>query len=131
MRRLLFLAVIGLAGCGGNGDTRDFAYLQGRTSALDASLIQTIAPVQRLQRSAEEELLNAVARDYALCLAAHYALTEGFGFARLVRTQTTASKGVWQADAVYAISDAFPPGNARIDVEVTVADCRERRIPVL
>lgn len=68
---------------------------------------------------------------YARCAAAQYSLIRGYGFARHVRTNVTREGGIWRGDAVYTVSAALPRGLRTIDAEVTVADCREQRIPTV
>lgn len=68
---------------------------------------------------------------YSRCAAAQYALTIGYGFVRHVRTKVTQEGGIWQADAVYSITSALPPGTRTIDAEVVVADCLELGIPTV
>lgn len=69
--------------------------------------------------------------DYATCVAAGYALTHGFAFARHVRTTLSEKGGLWQADAVYTMSPELPPGLRTIDAAKRVADCDENGIPTV
>ena len=57
--------------------------------------------------------------------------SDGFGFARHVRTTTNNQGGQWSGDAVYTISAALPRGLKTIDAEVIVADCEENGIPTV
>lgn len=67
--------------------------------------------------------------DYARCVAAAFALAEGAGFVRQVRTLSGKEGGIWRADAVYSVTAALPEGLETIDAEVTVEDCATRGIP--
>ncbi|WP_375690534.1 hypothetical protein [Pseudooceanicola sp. LIPI14-2-Ac024] len=69
--------------------------------------------------------------DYAECAAAQYTLIRGYGFARHLRTNVSREGGLWTADAVYTISAALPDGLRKLDAEVVVADCTERKIPTV
>jgi hypothetical protein len=71
------------------------------------------------------------ARAYAECLAAGYAVSRGFGFARHVSTALSEEGGVWRADAVYTVSPALPAGVRTIDAETKVAACGESGIPTV
>ncbi len=66
---------------------------------------------------------------YGRCAAAQYALDQGFGFARQVRTIVTKTGGTWYGDAVYLISASLPEGLRTIDAEVVANDCAELGIP--
>jgi hypothetical protein len=68
---------------------------------------------------------------YAECAAAQYTLIRGYGFARHVRTKVAETGGLWQADAVYTISESLPKGFKTIDAEVTTAACVESGIPTV
>ena len=67
--------------------------------------------------------------NYALCIAANYAISQGNLFARHVRTTLTEEAGLWRADAVYTISPELPPGLQTLEAEVVAADCAEQGIP--
>lgn len=69
--------------------------------------------------------------DYAECAAAQYTLIRGYGFARHVRTKVAETGGLWQADAVYTISESLPKGFKTIDAEVVTAACVESGIPTV
>ena len=77
-------------------------------------------------RGAETE---ADVEAYGRCAAAQYALDEGFGFARQVRTYVTKDGPDWYGDAVYLVSSALPEGLRTIDAEVAVTECEELGIP--
>jgi hypothetical protein len=66
---------------------------------------------------------------YGRCAAAQYALDQGFGFARQVRTIVTKKGQTWYGDAVYLISASLPEGLRTIDAEVAVLECGELGIP--
>jgi len=74
---------------------------------------------------------NAPVLAYAECGLAQYALDQGFGFARQIRTNVIKEGGIWTADAVYSVSPSLPQGLDTIDVEVTVEACAENGIPVV
>jgi hypothetical protein len=79
-----------------------------------------------------QELVNIrVGAAYADCVASNYALSQGFAFARHVRTTVTEEGGVWLGDAVYTISPAIPEGLRTIDAETKVAACGESGIPTV
>jgi len=101
------------------------AYLGVETLGLGEGLVNLLA---RMRAPESPEALRA----YARCAAAGYAQEKGYGFARHVRTQIAEEgEGIWRADAVYTMSRALPPGAAKIDTEVTVADCAGRGIPTV
>lgn len=66
---------------------------------------------------------------YGRCAAAQYALDQGFGFARQVRTIVKKEGQTWYGDAVYLISGALPQGLRTIDAEVVAVECAELGIP--
>ena len=66
---------------------------------------------------------------YGRCAAAQYALDQGFGFARQVRTIVKKEGQNWYGDAVYLISASLPEGLRTIDAEVVATDCAELGIP--
>ena len=68
---------------------------------------------------------------YADCVAAEYALAQGFAFARHVRTTRAEEAGLLLADTVYTLSAAIPVGPGLSDAETTVAACRENGIPTV
>jgi hypothetical protein len=68
---------------------------------------------------------------YARCGMAGYAVAEGFGFARHVRTNLQVEGGVRIADAVYTLSPTRPRGLQTIEAEATLADCAEQGIPTV
>jgi hypothetical protein len=66
---------------------------------------------------------------YGRCAAAQFALDQGFGFARQVRTIVKKDGQTWYGDAVYLISDTLPQGLRTIDAEVVAVECAELGIP--
>jgi hypothetical protein len=66
---------------------------------------------------------------YGRCAAAQYALDQGFGFARQVRTIVKKEGQTWYGDAVYILSATLPEGLRTIDTEVAVTECAELGIP--
>ena len=66
---------------------------------------------------------------YGRCAAAQYALDQGFGFARQVRTIVKKDGRVWIGDAVYLLSADRPEGLRTIEAEAAVADCARLGIP--
>jgi hypothetical protein len=66
---------------------------------------------------------------YGRCAAAQYALDQGFGFARQVRTIVKKEGQTWYGDAVYLISASLPEGLRTVDAEVVAVECAELGIP--
>ncbi len=66
---------------------------------------------------------------YGRCAAAQYALDQGFGFARHVRTIVTKKGRTWYGDAVYLISSSQPQGLRAMDAEAMASECAELGIP--
>lgn len=66
---------------------------------------------------------------YGRCAAAQYALDQGFGFARQVRTIVKKEGQTWVGDAVYLLSAELPEGLRTIDVTKAVAECEVLGIP--
>lgn len=94
------------------------------TQILDDDLARLVARMENIERP--DQLTT-----YAECAAARYALLQGFGFARHLRTNVAEKGGVWTADAVYTLSPTLPAGLRTIDAEVTVAACNENGIPTV
>ena len=94
------------------------------TRLLDGDLVGFIVEMKGARDTVDVQ-------DYALCAAAQYTLIRGYGFVRHVRTRVAEEAGLWRADAVYTISPVLPSGPAKIDAQVTVADCRARGIPTV
>ncbi|MFW5655853.1 MAG: hypothetical protein ACOCYW_09475 [Roseicyclus sp.] len=68
---------------------------------------------------------------YADCAVAGYALRQGFGFARHVRTNTQNEGSLRVADAIYTVSPTLPRGLQTIDAEVMASNCAEQGIPTV
>lgn len=66
---------------------------------------------------------------YGRCAAAQYALDQGLGFVRQVRTIVKKEGRNWYGDAVYLISAQLPEGLRTVDAEVAVTECAELGIP--
>ncbi len=95
-----------------------------QTIGLDDDLISFSVAMRDARGKADVEA-------YGRCAAAQYALDQGYGFARQVRTIVTEERGAWFGDAVYLISETLPEGLRTIDAEVTVAECEELGIPTV
>lgn len=127
MLSLTLPVIAPLAGCAGDpGRQAGFApvYAGVEAQALDSDLVNLRL---RMQGARDSRDLEA----YADCAAAQYALAQGDGFVRHVRTLVTQSSGIWEADAVYTVSPTLPAGLRTIDAEVKVADCARSGIPVV
>lgn len=68
---------------------------------------------------------------YGRCAAAQYALDQGFGFARQVRTIVKKDGRTWVGDAVYLLSAELPEGLRTIDTAKAVAECEVLGIPTV
>jgi hypothetical protein len=68
---------------------------------------------------------------YAECAAAGYALRQGYGFARHVRTNMKIEGSLRVADAIYTVSPTLPRGLQTIDAEVMASNCAEQGIPTV
>ncbi|MEM9968661.1 MAG: hypothetical protein AAF755_11235 [Pseudomonadota bacterium] len=66
--------------------------------------------------------------DYAACAAAQFALDQGFGFARHIKSEIFQDNDVWRGDAIYTLSQTLPEGLKTLDAEVLAADCVDRGI---
>jgi hypothetical protein len=126
------MGIIALTGCAGN-QTEAVpgpvpvpvpVYLGYETILFDGDLVNIRAD-SAVAGGAE------AARGYADCLAAGYAVSRGYGFARHVSTTLSEQGGVWRADAVYTISPTLPAGLRTIDAETKVAACGENGIPTV
>jgi len=123
------LAGLALMGCGA-GDEAAVAgpqYRWAETLRMSEELLNVRVGVG----DAGEEAGDIVARNYAACVAAGYALRQGFAFARHVRTTVSEEGGVWLGDAVYTLSPALPEGVRLIDAETKIAACGESGIPTV
>jgi hypothetical protein len=127
MRQLAFISPLALVACAPPAPVaEDFIpeYLGVETNLLDGDLVQFNVAMTKAQSSRDVER-------YAECAAAQYTVIRGYGFARHLRTKVNEEGGVWSADAVYTISPTLPDGLAKIDAEVTVADCKASGIPTV
>ncbi len=131
-QRLSLLASLGtataaLGACAPAGEVPEergeTAVYQGiSTILLDKDLVSfSVAMTGAADRSEVEA--------YGRCAAAQYALDQGFGFARQVRTIVTKKGQTWYGDAVYLISAQLPEGLRTIDAEVVATECEELGIP--
>ncbi|MES2550982.1 MAG: hypothetical protein V4630_15005 [Pseudomonadota bacterium] len=66
---------------------------------------------------------------FGRCAAAQYALDQGFGFARQVRTIVKKDGQTWYGDAVYLLSAARPEGLRTIVTAEAVTECEVLGIP--
>lgn len=120
---------LALAACGGDATVSSGApqYRWAEALRMTEELVNVIVGVD----TSEDENGEIIARDYAACVAAGYALRQGFAFARHVRTTVSEEGGVWVGDAVYTLSPALPPGERLIDAETKIAACGESGIPTV
>jgi hypothetical protein len=133
-QRLSLLATLGtataaLGACTPAGEVPEErgqqAVYQGvNTILLDDDLVSFSVAMTGARTQADVEA-------YGRCAAAQYALDQGFGFARQVRTIVTKKGKTWYGDAVYLISAALPEGLRTIDAEVAVSECVELGIPTV
>jgi len=95
-----------------SGEDAPFAptYLGITTQLLEGDLVNFKVEMTGARDAKDVE-------DYARCAAAQYALIRGYGFA--------------QHGSAYLISNTLPRGMRTIDAEVTVASCRENKIPTV
>jgi len=120
------MGVLAISGCGGSGtETVPVPVYLGYETILLANDLVNIRADAAVAGGSE------AARQYAECLAAGYALSRGYGFARHVSTTLSEEGGVWRADAVYTVSPAIPAGLRTIDAETKVAACGENGIPTV
>lgn len=133
-QRLSLLASLGtataaLGACAPGGEVPEehggTAVYQGvSTILLDTDLVSfSVAMTGAADRSDVEA--------YGRCAAAQYALDQGFGFARQVRTIVKKDGRNWYGDAVYLISAQLPSGLRTIDAEVVAVECAELGIPTI
>lgn len=78
-----------------------------------------------------DAMTPAEVSEYADCVAANYALTRDFAFARHVRTTLSVEGSLWLGDAVYTMSPALPEGLRTIDAQTRIAACLEAGIPTV
>lgn len=91
---------------------------------LDDGLVSVTVAMRAVRDEAEVEA-------YARCAVARYALDQGYGFARQVRTLVKRDGRTWIGDAVYLMSATLPEGLRTVDAEVVVTDCEELGIPTV
>ena len=131
-QRLSLLATLGtataaLGACAPAGEVPEergqVAVYEGvSTILLDKDLVSFSVSMRGAKDRTEVE-------GYGRCAAAQYALDQGFGFARQVRTIVTKKGQTWYGDAVYLISASLPEGLRTIDAEVVATECAELGIP--
>ena len=92
------------------------------TILLDTDLISLTVSMTGARDGSEVEA-------YGRCAAAQYALDQGFGFARQVRTIVKKDGKTWVGDAVYLLSAELPEGLRTIDTAKAVAECEVLGIP--
>lgn len=91
---------------------------------LDAGLVSLTVTMGGTNDKAKVEA-------YGRCAAAQYAVDQGFGFARQVRTIVKKDGRTWVGDAVYLLSANQPEGLPTIDAAGTVAECVTLGIPTV
>lgn len=94
------------------------------TILLDTDLVSFTVAMQGAADGSDVEA-------YGRCAAAQYALDQGYGFARQVRTIVKRDGQRWFGDAVYLISSSLPEGLRTIDAEKAVTECAELGIPTV
>jgi hypothetical protein len=92
------------------------------TILLDTDLVSFSLAMRGAKDKADVEA-------YGRCAAAQYALDQGYGFARQVRTIVKKDGKIWYGDAVYLISADLPDGLRIIDAAVAATECAELGIP--
>lgn len=133
-QRLSLLATLGtataaLGACAPAGEVPEErgqqAVYQGvSTILLDTDLVSLTVAMTGAKDGAEVET-------YGRCTAAQYALDQGFGFARQVRTIVRKDGRTWVGDAVYLLSATTPEGLRTIDTAKAVAECEALGIPTV
>ena len=130
---LTLLATLGtataaLGACAPAGEVREDrgqpVYEGVSTILLDADLVSLTVAMRGIQDKADVEA-------YGRCAAAQYALDQGFGYARQVRTIVKKDGQTWFGDAVYLLSAGQPEGLPTIDAAGTVAECVTLGIPTV
>jgi hypothetical protein len=91
---------------------------------LDEGLVSVTVALRDVTDEAEVEA-------YGRCVVARYALDQGYGFARQVRTLVRKDGRTWVGDAVYLLSASLPEGLRTVDAEVAVTECEELGIPTV
>lgn len=133
-QRLCLLATLGtataaLGACAPAGEVpeeREQApvYQGVSTILLDTDLVSLTVAMTGAKDGSQVEA-------YGRCAAAHYALEQGFGFARQVRTIVRKDGRTWVGDAVYLLSAELPEGLRIIDTAKAVAECEVLGIPTV
>ncbi|MGL4236967.1 hypothetical protein [Tabrizicola sp.] len=132
--RLTLLATLGtataaLGACTPGGEVpeergREAVYEGISTILLDDDLVSLNVAMRGATDRSDVEA-------YGRCAVAQYALDQGYGFARQVRTIVRKEGQSWYGDAVYLISKTLPEGLRTIDAEVAVTECVELGIPTV
>ena len=125
-QRLALLATLGtatavLGACTPAGEVPDErgqvpVYQGVSTILLDADLVSLNVAMTGAKDRADVEA-------YGRCAAAQYALDQGLGFVRHVRTIVTKKGRAWYGDAVYLVSSTRPEGLRTIDAGMAVTEC--------
>lgn len=114
------------------------AVLTGLAGCADRSVAPTYRVLDKLM--IDEGIANILVEtggnstlndldSFAECVAAGFALKQGRGFARHIRTNHSKTGGNWRADAVYSISPGLPEGPRTLDAKIVAQNCAERGIP--
>jgi hypothetical protein len=130
--RLTLLATLGtataaLGACTQTGEVREDrgqpVYEGVSTILLDEGLVSLNVAMQGASDRADVEA-------YGRCAAAQYALDQGYGFVRQVRTIVKKERQTWYGDAVYLLSASLPEGQ-HIEAATAVKDCAGLGIPTV
>jgi len=117
------MAALGLAGCQAPGAAdlpTQFHVVE--TLRIDPGLVNILVQGEGPDAQSQVDA-------FAECAAVTFALEQGYGFARRIRTEVTKTGGNWRADAVYSISKTLPEGLRTIDAEIAALNCAETGIP--
>lgn len=125
----LVLAMTGIvSACDRTGDSRmsakDVEYISTNAELIGDGLVKFSASVKNVQS-------DHFATEFATCVAARYALLNGFGFARLVTDSVSRDDDIRTATSVYSITARLPPGARKLDAEVVAVNCAENGIPMV
>lgn len=133
-QRLTFLATLGTAtaALGACTPGSEVPEERGQTAVydgvstilLDKDLVSLTVSITGAKDGSDVEA-------YGRCAAAQYALDQGFGFARQVRTIVKKDGRTWVGDAVYLLSASQPEGLRTIDAEMAVTECEVLGIPTV
>ena len=127
MKRIAVISPLALAACAPAAPVAE-DFIPDYRGTVPIALAEDLVLMQATMTNAQSDE-NVI--EYAECAVAAYAVANGYGFARQLRTKLNEEGGVWSADAVYTMSRALPAGVATIDAEVTVAACAEAGIPTV